>query len=559
MEDSNGAFERLVNTISITETRDNQIIQVLMKVVDQSKGIQNKVFRLLEAHLEYYGKRDIQALFQKCKQEMVDTNDEIKPYILIAQRILELYHIITLKMKDFMLGKIYKSGIMMLHENYAYHRDFSEVKKVISNLCVQYNVDQTNTTTNVFHYIANQTQFDPDNLNYNGNIIVFKNGVFDFKTMKLYKPKEPWKLYFFYEIPHHLDIRKRYECPKFKKALVKWLDKKGKKGYRIGKRNILINDIFEGIGLCLTMNMGFRTSFLNYGPPRCGKTQFFNIICYIIGKRNISNTSLQRLSKNEFGAEGLEFKILNYNGDLPQVKILDTGLFKNITGGDSMIESEKKGGEKYNIRPVCKMWFNANKVPMLGNWDDIATYDRITMIPFANQFEMLDGDTIDNFYEHIINDPIEIQGIIHEAIRGFKRLSKRGGFREILKADTVHTWKYFSNRFYAFVYDNCIYKPMNRINREEFWDFYWEVVGPQDPKNTITINLGKLGITAREGRIKGSGNKAWFYMGIDWKDDIRPIVKKNNKEKNIDEILENKPLSPTQQKMLNGLDKILKK
>ena len=108
---------------------------------------------------------------------------------------------------------------------------------------------------------------------------------------------------------------KHYQCPKFKKLLVQWIDEKvyydrdktmRKFGYRKGKRKILLNDIFEMIGLCMTMNMRFKTAFLNYGPKDSGKTQFYNIIMNLIGFDNISNTSLQRMGKDQFGAENMD-------------------------------------------------------------------------------------------------------------------------------------------------------------------------------------------------------------------------------------------------------------
>lgn len=542
-DNSNGEIEKLISSISITETNDNNVKLLLAKIKNQGTGIQNKTMSLLAEHLEYYGKQDIKQLFNDITKKKGyngifegDEDDEIKHYITIADEVMERFHIITLNLEHFTLSATHKSDIMMVHKNYAYQRDFSEVRKFVSDRCIEYNVDHTSTIRNVFLYIANQTLLDPSKLNYDDKIIVFKNGIFDFEKWKFLKLKEPWKWYFFYEIPHNLELEKGriYDCPMFKKALVQWIDKKTIKWHRLGGRKVLINDIFEAIGLWMTMNMGFRTDFILYGDPGCGKSQFFNIVIRIIGLMNVSHTSLQRLGKNEFGAEGLEFKLLNYCGDLPFKKIEDTGIYKSISGGDTAVESERKGGAKHNIRPVCKFCFNANKVPRLGNYNDEATYDRFILINFGNRFEELDEDTIKNFWKEIMDDPDEVQGIIHEAIYGFRRLLKRNGFREVLKEDTKHLWNYYSNRYYAFLYDYCEMDAGSRVNRDEFWEQYWNIMGTSDTKNAITVNLRKLGVSAKEGRIKGKGNKAWFYYGIKWKSEFQEEMDNSKKDQEID-------------------------
>ena len=546
MEDINGALERLVQTLSVSETRDNQILQVLMKVTDQSTGIQNKVIRLLTEHLDEYGKKDIINLHKQCQATVTADDDDIKAYILIGNEVLDQFHIITLKN----LKGSNEKPIMMVFKNQSYQRDLSELEEFISNRIIEYNVGHRATFLDVIHYINKQTFFDFRKFNYDPFIMIFKNGVFNFKDNEFitndknlyhkFKDKKginiqyvnnPWQMYYFYEIPHDLDINEnKFHCPKFQKALVSWIDEKSGKGYRKGKRRILIKDIFEMMALCMTMNMGMRTAFLNYGEPRCGKTQFFNIMSYLIGSNNISNTSLQRLAKNEFGGDDLPYKVLNYCGDLPSSKISDNGLFKNIVGGDTMVQVEYKNKAKAFFQAVCKFWANANKVPRLGAWDDDATYDRFIMINFMNQFELLGKETIQNFYKTIIQDKNEIQGIIHECIRGYYRLLKRNGFRQILRKDTMHTWNYISNKLYAMTYDDCVKSKKDRIEVNEFWDQYYNKFGTGDGKSFITRRMEELGYRKKATVKPGTRTKIWYYYGLKWTKAVETEIKENQQE-----------------------------
>ena len=141
----------------------------------------------------------------------------------------------------------------------------------------------------------------------------------------------------FYALPH--DYREgKFTCPKFKKALFEWF------GTPFSK--VLMSDIFEAIGYCMTMNNSMKTAFMNYGEPDTGKTQLLNIIMGIIGRMNYSMMGISRLTHDQFGTLFLQFKIFNAAGETPKKKIYDTDIFKNLTGGDAEIGAEIKGGKR---------------------------------------------------------------------------------------------------------------------------------------------------------------------------------------------------------------------
>lgn len=495
-------IEDALGSLNREEVNDTLIKECFRPFYGQGVGVQNLLLKKADKYFKHYGKRDLKDLFLHCKNgksDVLDEEDETLPYLQIAEKVMETFKIITLE----------RNERILVFDNYSYKHDLKEVRKFISDHIKLYNKSHKSTFSDVFHYVMNQTLFPEDQLNFDDEIMIFPNGVYNFRKGVFGKYKNPEEKYFFYELGIEYK-RGYYDCPKFKKALVQWIDEKTTTHYRKGKRVLLINDIFEGIGLCMTTKMDLKTAFLNYGPPGCGKTQFFNIISHVVGNKNLSQTSLQRLGKNEFGGEGLQFKILNYCGDLPSSSVMDTGLFKSITGGDLWLESEVKGGSKYSLILCCKFWFNANKVPRLGKWDDDATYDRFIMIPFPNQFKRLEDDTVESFWRQIVNDPNEMQGIVHEAIKGFKRLLKRGNFRNELREDTTHTWKYHSDKVYAFVHDHCKISK-GRVEVTEMFEAFSDVF-PGESMNNLTRGLSRMGVHRKQGRL--NGKQMDFYHGI---------------------------------------------
>jgi len=532
---SNGEIEKLIDSLAKDLTSDEPIIAILKRVNGKSLGLQNQVLNLLHKRLKFYGKIDLKRLLKTLENGSASAEpdvDDTKVYIKIAEKVLSEYNIITLELGN--------EERMMVFDSNSYTFKISKLKGRITSLIKLHNATHRYTYNEVIDYIKKNTLFDPKKLNYDPMIMNFSNGQYCFNKdgTGYFSPtdedeKGAW--HYFYEIPHDYEpideMGEKFRCPKFKNALRSWISAPFSK--------VRIRDIFEAIGLCMTMNMSFKAAFLNYGPPHSGKTQFFNVIVNLIGMENMAFTSLQRLGKNEFGAWGLEYKILNYCGDLPSKKVDDNGIFKDITGADFSVEAEGKGERKYNFIPVVHFWFNANKVPLFADWDDDATYERMIMFEFPNQFLEFANDTKKDFYKEIINNPKEMQGIVHEAIKGFKRLIKRGGFRRKLRENTKHLWNYNADVFYRFIYDFCKKSKRSKIQVDEFTDVFTEE-NPGYAKNTITKQLQRLGIKKKELRIKGTSKKSRYYVGVKWKPFVKDIIEalafEEKQERSVDDL-----------------------
>lgn len=420
-------------------------------------------------------------------------------YITIAKHLMEKYEFITMEDTD----EIYvKRGNIHTKKLGAFKNDLAkEIEFHGKNI--------TYLSGNIFKYIKYTTQFDRKNFCYDHWIINFKNGYLNIIEDKFYSNDEYKDKLFCYEIPHNYNPDSEKECPEFIKLLNDWLPK---------NKNITPDDIFEMMGYTMTMNTDMKMAFFIHGPSHTGKTQFQTILEHIIGHQNRAAIPLQRLDKNEFGSDGLEFKILNMVGDMSDLSPKDTSTFKTLTGGDKWVGAEYKGGAKYEFRNVMKIWYNGNKLQRLEK-DDNVFYGRWTLVPFLNVFEMYDENTIKNIGETICSNPDEVEGIINESVVGLKRLLERNYFRYKLMKNTKHVWRYDAEPLYAFIYDNCKFKGSDGIICSDFKRKYNKFLYKKGTRsvssNALRDQLEKFGVYKER---HGTGNgREYFFQGFRWK------------------------------------------
>ncbi len=504
--------ENSINLFEKDNTSDALIYSFLASIKSESIGYRNVSLDHLNKRLEYYGKSDLNRMMKsvinlsKCD---IDDEEKTQIYLQIATESLKRFHVITLE----------DSRQMMLFNSGCYSFDISRLDNFISNQIESFNVSHRYTYCEVIDYLKKQTLFQRDKLNYDPNVIVFKNGVFGIDVDKFYPhdKEESHAWHYFFEIPHNYKNDKKYKCPNFKRMLREWMS--------LPFSYVRVQDIFEAIGLCMTTNISYKAAFMNYGKAHTGKTQFFNIVKHVIGVKNMSALTLQRITKNEFGAIGLQFKLLNYCSDLGSRKIWDTSLFKNLTGGDELVYAEVKGGKPFGFRPTSKFWFNSNKVPPIEDIDDDAFFERFIMFMFANVFTRESSKTFRlDYYKEITTDSEEMQGIIHEAIKGLQRLIKRKGFRQEIRDNTKHIWNYESNAIYAYIYDYCTLDRNRFITADELYEDYMNNCrGVPETKNILTKQFQKFGIIKKKRTSEDENKKRpECYYGIQ--------LKKNKKE-----------------------------
>ena len=358
---------------------------------------------------------------------------------------LKIYNEMEILYKD-KVKSMSDSRQLMLKRGNIYTTDIVKFTEDLSSIIDKYKTGYRNVRNDVLEKFRDSHLFDRKNFCYDPFIINFKNGYYDVRNYpKGFVKASDSKKIFFYEIPHKYK-EGDYSCPNFLEALQKWLG--------VGNR-VTPKDMFQFIGYSMSTNVGQKRAFLIKGETNSGKTQFQEILKHIIGNENTSEISLHMLGDDKFSASSLEWKILNVFDDLPQKGLTDVSLFKIIAGGGTTFPVRRMHTEPYQGLNTIKLWYNTNIVPMVKVTEDDSFFIRWIIIIFPNQFEKGSSDPkyedIPEFYRTIINDDKEIQGIIHDCIRGLRVLYENKYFKKELSVDTRKIWEYESDLLYAFL------------------------------------------------------------------------------------------------------------
>jgi putative DNA primase/helicase len=168
----------------------------------------------------------------------------------------------------------------------------------------------------------------------------------------------------------------------------------------------------------------------------------------IVGKPDCSHVSLQDLTGNRFMRARLFGKKLNTYGDLPTTPITDAGIFKNLTGEDT-IDAENKFEHPFSFRNKAKLLFSANTLPSMKSHDD-AFYNRWIIVPFE---ESVLGKEDSNLTKKL-TVPEELSGILNFGLAGLDRL-RTNNWKFSYEDDAAALYRRKSNPIIAFLEDEC--------------------------------------------------------------------------------------------------------
>jgi len=417
---------------------------------------------------------------------------------------------------------------LMLKRGNIYTSNIIKFTEYLSEVIDDYKTGYRAVRNDVLEKFKDSHLFDRNGFCYDPFIVNFKNGYYDIKNDKFVKAKDNKNKIFFYEIPHEYK-EGDYKCPKFMDALKKWL----------GVGNMVTpKDMFQFMGYSMTTNVGQRKAFLIYGETKSGKTQFQEILKYLIGKENTSGISLQMLGDDKFSASSLEWKILNVFDDLPQKGLSDVSLFKIIAGGGSTFPVRRMFTEPYDAFNTITLWYNTNIIPMAKATEDDSFFNRWIITNFPNQFEEDSSDPsyedIPYFYKTITDDDNEVQGIIHYCIKALKLLYKNKHFRKELSANSRKIWEYESDPKYAFLDEYTVQdvkEKISCINLRKWINKYIKIRYPSGKRHFITATgLNKYMEICGYERRQGNDGKR-YYKGLGYNDKFKSDKFKDLKKK----------------------------
>jgi P4 family phage/plasmid primase-like protien len=174
----------------------------------------------------------------------------------------------------------------------------------------------------------------------------------------------------------------------------------------------------EAGGYSLLTGYPFQKAIMLLGGGGQGKSVFLRVIAEIMNTANVSAASLQTLVDNRFGTNSLYRKLANISGDIPDMALSNTGIFKGLTG-DDRIRAEEKGKPAYEFWNRAKLLFSANQLP--------PTKDKST--GYMRRWILID------FNRQMVETPnprlaadllAEKSGIFNWMLEGAKRVNKKG-------------------------------------------------------------------------------------------------------------------------------------
>ncbi len=323
---------------------------------------------------------------------------------------------------------VYKDGIYILLGE-ALIKEECE-KRVPKKFMTRYAINE------VIGHVKRSTYADRRQFNREKWILNLENGLYDVRINKL-SPHSPEFLSTI-RIPVTYDLAA--VCPQTQKFFAEVL------------REEDIPVIEELFGYCLIPDYTIQRAFLFIGDGANGKSTLLELLKGFVGRDNCSNIALQALENQRFAAADLFGKLINIYADLPSTKMPHVGLFKMLTGGDT-IGAEKKFKDRFSFNNYARLVFSTNRPPEVENEDSLAFWRRWIFINFPNKFE---GDKADKRLLQKLTQQNELSGLLNIALRGLERLANRQEYSYEISSDEVADWyQKAANPIYAFVEDAC--------------------------------------------------------------------------------------------------------
>ncbi|MFJ7848148.1 phage/plasmid primase, P4 family [Peribacillus sp. NPDC097224] len=331
---------------------------------------------------------------------------------------------------------IYNNECFFLYENGVYQKiEEQQMKKKIQ----KHLLDEHSKSSHVrdsLEQLKNRVWYDGDLFDSPllKNKINFRNGILNLTTREV----EEHSPEFVTTIQINANYNESAACPIFHGFI---------NGSLSGKDVLIAQEL---MGYLLIPETVAEKAFILYGPGRTGKSTILKLIEHILGKKNISNVALQDLSQ-QFKPSLLLGKLANIYADLPNKALQDTGIFKTLVSGDTIV-AEEKFRSPFSFSNKSRLLFSCNELP--ANYVDRTDgfYRRLIILPFLKQVEV---SKIDIALQAKLQN--ETDGIVRWSLEGLERLIANN--YQFTKSDTTENllsdYKKQSNNVIWYVSEFC--------------------------------------------------------------------------------------------------------
>lgn len=371
---------------------------------------------LVDYDLEYNYVLDFDATCSEIERIMEFDKKSMKQvYTIVSDFFLRHYHFKTIALEESSVCYVYNGGIYVQE---AYTLVDRETRRMLKEAY------SGNSSNAVLAHIKAQTYIrEEDFIVKNPLLLPVQNGILNVQTRELMNYSHDY--YFFKKLP--VTYNPEAQC------------------WTIGEffDQVLpdINDVFllqQIFGYCLFRDYNIHKFFVFSGYGRNGKGVTLNILAKLLGSQNTTHHSLFKLSDGGFMASELFRKMANINADLPEGIIKDTGMLKQLCGGDR-ITANRKFMTGISFKNYAKLIFSTNGMPQFHDTSE-GWKKRWILIEFKEQFfseteikeledEEQKGINIanPNLFDEITTEE-NMSGLLNWALDGLQTLFEDGAF-----------------------------------------------------------------------------------------------------------------------------------
>jgi putative DNA primase/helicase len=285
-----------------------------------------------------------------------------------------------------------------------------------------------------------------------------------------------------------------------------------------------IETLQEYVGYTLApWGQPFKRAAVCLGPKDSGKSTVLNVVAAMLGdKQNVANQNLYAIMNTRWGTAQLHGKMANITNELGTEALENIGLWKTLTGGERLVDAERKGEQKFQFRPTTKHLFATNHLPPADGADE-AFHERFLHILFPK--EVPESDRVRNLDQKIIDG--ELTGVLNWAIDGYRRLLDQDGFDfDPLVGEKRERWEAYGNSIERFKH-NCFEltgDPDDVIVKSIGYDLYTAYcehagLDVESPKKVTTKLKEDKHISDGRRKAHPDDKRRTAYVGVRFNDD----------------------------------------
>lgn len=424
----------------------------------------------------------------------------------VVKILRKCFHFVTLRKTEKLLlynGKIYDSlnAETIIKE---------ETEKLIPN-CT------THDRQEVINKIKAQTYTDIERFDTDPNLITLENGILNLETLEL-APHTPTHLSrVLLPVEYHKPQQESIEENLKDTLFWKFLKSSFTVEDRFRKEDFYT--VIEIIASPIIKRHVDEKAFMFLGQGENGKSVCLAYIESIIGKKNVSNITLQDIAEDKFMRANLDGMSANIFSDLEHNELKKTGKIKAITSGEG-IEVQKKHQQGFTLYPFCKLFFSCNRFPKVYDQTQ-GFFRRWMIIKWDRNFEN-DPERIEYLREKLDADQNEKNLVFSNLVIIAKKLNRVGKFTHSKDWKVIQReWNENADPIDDFVTHYITDSELNKSKRETF-QFYKEIMLE---KGETPLGIGQFSKSFseyhEEDKIKEGGRTERVWLNIDFKRHIQ--------------------------------------